>query len=159
MKIYFAHPCFTEKQRNIKAQFLSRLSSFLSISPYGSRITVVDPFDHAPNIENDIGAKLEMAEDIVVECIRLLKTCDIVIALADDNDTGTAFEAGYAYAVNKPFILISSEDCSAANAMLIGSAKAVVNNILDDEQIKRLVDLIEFFFGIWKASQKTPRNN
>ena len=159
MKIYFAHPCFTDKQREFKKQFLHQLSAALSQKGYGNEISIVDPFDYAPDVEGDIEIKLEMAEGIKIECIRLLEECDIIIALVDDNDTGTAYEIGYAHAVNKPVILISKENCSAANAMLLGSAKAVVNSVLEDEQINRLVSLILFFYGTWKASQKKPENN
>jgi len=87
-----------------------------------------------------------------------LEESDIIIALVDDNDTGTAYEIGYAHAVNKPVVLISQENCSSANAMLIGSAKVVVN-VFEDEQIKRLAGLILFFYGTWKASQKKPERN
>jgi nucleoside 2-deoxyribosyltransferase len=127
MKIYFAHPCFNEEQREFKKQFLPKLSAALSQTQYGNDISVVDPFDYAPDVEGDIEVKLEMAEGIKIECIRLLEECDIIIALVDGNDMGVAFEAGYAHAVNKPIILISQENCSSANAMLIGSAKVVVN--------------------------------
>ncbi len=159
MKIYFAHPCFTEEQSKFKTAFLQRISAALSQAPYSNDIAILDPFDHTPNVEGDIEVKLEMAESIKRECIRLLEECDIVVALVDDNDTGTAFEVGYADAVNKPVILISQENCAAANAMLIGAAKVVVNDILEDEQIKRLAGLIKFFYGTWKASQKSPENN
>ena len=159
MKIYFAHPCFNEEQIEFKKQFLPKLSAALSQTQYGNDIIVVDPFDYAPDVEGDIEVKLEMAEDIKIECIRLLEECDIIIALVDGNDTGVAFEAGYAHAVNKPIILISQENCSSANAMLIGSAKVVVNNIVEVEQVKRLAGLILFFYGTWKASQKKPENN
>ena len=159
MKIYFAHPCFTDKHREFKKQFLLKLSAALSQKGYGNDISIVDPFDYAPDVEGDIEIKLEMAEGIKIECIRLLEECDIIIALVDDNDAGTAYEIGYAHAVNKPVILISKENCSSVNAMLLGSAKVVVNNILEEEQVKRLAGLILFFYGTWKASQKKPENN
>ncbi len=159
MKIYFPHPCFTEEQREFKTAFLQRISATLSQVPYRSDIVILDPFDHTPNVEDDIEIKLEMAESIKRECIRLLVESDIVIALVDDNDTGTAFEAGYAHAINKPVILISQENCSSAKAMLLGAAKVIVNNILNDEQMNRLAGLIKFFYGTWKASQKRPENN
>ena len=159
MKIYFAHPCFTDKQREFKQQFLPKLSAALSKTQYGNGISIIDPFNYAPDVEGDVAIKFEMAEGIKTECIRFLEESDIVIALVDDNDTGTAYEIGYAHAVNKPVILISQDSCSAANAMLLGSAKVVVNNVLEDEQMKRLVSLILFFYGTWKASQKKPENN
>lgn len=159
MKIYFAHPCFNEKQRHFKKIFLDKLSSALSQTQYTSDISIVDPFDFSPNVEGDIQTKLEMAETIKTECIRLLMESDLILALIDDNDTGTAFEAGYADAINKPVILISREDCSVANTMLVGAAKVVVNNILEEDQIERLTGLIKFFYGTCRASKKNPRYN
>lgn len=159
MKIYFAHPCFNERQRDFKKIFLDKLFSALSQTPYKSEISIVDPFEFTPNVEGCIETKLKMAETIKTECIRLLAESDLVMVLVDDNDTGAAFEAGYADALNKPAILISKDNCSAANAMLIGAANVAVNNILEDEQIARLTGLIKFFYGVWKASRKNPQNN
>lgn len=159
MKIYFAHPCFNEEQREFKKVFLKKLSTALSNTQYGNDISITDPFDHTPNIEGNIEAKLEMAESVKIECIRLLEESDIIIALVDDNDTGTAFEAGYAHSVNKPLLLISQKDCSSANAMLIGSAKAMIDNVIDDGGINKLAGMIELFYSTWKLSQKKPENN
>ena len=83
-----------------------------------------------------------MAENIKIECIRLLEECDIIVALVDDNDTGVAFEAGYAHAMNKPLILISERTCSTANAMLIGAAKAMFDGIIYKNHVKELVDAL-----------------
>ncbi|HOJ43903.1 MAG TPA: nucleoside 2-deoxyribosyltransferase [Syntrophorhabdaceae bacterium] len=158
MKIYFAHPCFTEEQRDFKTRFLNLLKSALSKTPYRGEITIIDPFEHTPSIEGNSALKTEMAEYIKTECIRLLEESYLVIALVDYNDTGVAFEAGYAHAVNKPVILISTGECQA-NAMLLGSAKGIISNILDDEQIKRLTSLILFFYGTYKTSRKRPEFN
>ena len=144
MKIYFAHPCFTDKQREFKKQFQSKISAALKNSGHDNDITIIDPFDYAPDIEEDTETKLQMAESIKIECIRLLEECDIIIALIDGNDTGTAFEAGYAHAVNKPVILISQENCSAANAMLIGSAKVLIDKVLEESGMERLVGMLKY---------------
>jgi len=159
MKIYFAHPCFTEEQSEFKKQFLEKISAALTQNGLSNDIYIIDPFENTLNVEGDIETKLIMAESIKIECIGLLEECDILIALVDDNDTGTAFEAGYAHAVNKPVILISKYNCSKANAMLIGAAKAMIDNVLEDEQIERLVGLAKFFYETWRASQKYPENN
>ena len=147
MKIYFAHPCFTEKQKEFKTLFLQKLSAALSQTPYSDDIAILDPFDYTPNIEGSLERKLEMAKSVTIACISLLEECNIIIALVDDNDTGTAFEIGYAHAVNKPVILISRENCSAANAMLLGAAEVVVNNVLENEQIELLVGSIALLHG------------
>ncbi|MEI6155493.1 MAG: nucleoside 2-deoxyribosyltransferase [Deltaproteobacteria bacterium] len=143
MKIYFAHPCFTEEQKEFKNKFLSMLKSRFQESGHVKDIIIVDPFDHTPVVEFDPDTKLKMAEGIKIKCLALLDECDAVIALADWNDTGTAFEAGYAHAFNKPVILISRENCSAANAMLIGAAKVLIDHVLGESGPERLAGIIE----------------
>ncbi|MBP8626326.1 MAG: nucleoside 2-deoxyribosyltransferase [Syntrophorhabdales bacterium] len=138
MKLYFAHPCFNDRQKRFKTEFLKRFSAITD----RNSITIIDPFDYTPNIEEDIKVKLKTAKEVKVECIRLLEECDIIVALIDDNDTGVAFEAGYAHAINKAIILISERACSTANAMLIGAAMAMIDNILEERQMRRLVDLV-----------------
>jgi nucleoside 2-deoxyribosyltransferase len=156
MKIYFAHPCFNDAQKAFKTAFLDKLSSALS---HRQDILIVDPFDHTPNIEGDREAKLKMAEDVKIECIRLLEECDVVVALVDGNDTGVAFEAGYAHAVNKPVILVSQGDCSTANAMLIGAAKMMFDTILKKEQMEKLAGMLEWFDATISKYPGKPRNN
>ena len=142
MKIYFAHPCFTEEQKEFKKVFIQKISAALKNSGHDNDVNIVDPFDYAPNIEGDIETKLNMAERIKIECIRLLEECDIIIALIDGNDTGVAFEAGYAHAVNKQVILISQDSCAAANAMLIGSAKVMIDKVLGESGMEILVGIV-----------------
>jgi nucleoside 2-deoxyribosyltransferase len=145
MKVYFAHPCFNEKQQGFKAAFIKKLKSALAHGGLAQDVIVLDPFDHTPNVECDRETKLLMAGEIKTKCLQLLDACDVIIALVDWEDTGTAFEAGYAYATNKPIILISETSCSSANAMLIGSAQAMIDHVLDDEQIEKLVGTISPF--------------
>lgn len=83
----------------------------------------MDPFLYSPNVEGDMETKLTMSKAIKKSCLDLLEDCDALMALTDDNDTGTAFEAGYACCMNLPVILVSSDTTDTANAMLIGAAK------------------------------------
>jgi nucleoside 2-deoxyribosyltransferase len=143
MKVYFAHPCFTEKQSKFKRVFLEKTGGIFEHMKITKKIVIIDPFEHTPNIEGNIEAKLLMSQQIMQKCLQLLVECDIVIALIDGDDTGTAFEAGYACAINKPMILISETLCNRANAMLIGSAKAMIDNVLDEDQIKKLIQAVQ----------------
>jgi len=145
MKVYFAHPCFTDKQIEFKKVFLKMISHAFEHIKITNEMVIIDPFDYTPNVENDIGTKLHMSGKIMEKCLQLLVECDIMIALIDGDDTGTAFEAGYANAINKPVILISETLCNSANAMLIGSAKAMIDNILDEDQMKKLILAIKSF--------------
>ena len=142
MLVYFAHPAFTAAQERVKMEFLERLSARLAQLERGRHITIIDPFLYAPVVETDTAAKLAMSATIKNACIGLLENCDVLLALTDDNDTGTAFEAGYAHCVNMPIILVSSGSCDTANAMLLGAARERFDNILDDEPIAMLALLL-----------------
>jgi nucleoside 2-deoxyribosyltransferase len=138
MKVYFAHPCFNERQQEFKRLFFEKIRIALDHIDLKDEVVIIDPFEHTPNVECDAGTKLRMAGQIRKVCLQLLDECDIIIALTDGNDTGTAFEAGYAYARNKPIILISETLCSSANAMLIGAARAMIDNVLGEDGMRTL---------------------
>jgi nucleoside 2-deoxyribosyltransferase len=133
MKVYFAHPCFNEEQQQFKGEFLRRL-----LEATGNGIIIVDPFEYAANVEHSVEEKLRMSGRIKDACLELLRECQVLIALVDWNDTGTAFEAGYAHCLDLPIILISRTECASANAMLIGAASARYDNVQGEEQIGAL---------------------
>ena len=72
--------------------------------------------------------------------------CKLLITVVDDNDTGTAFETGYAHHMDIPIILVSKGTCDSANAMLLGSAHAKFDNVLDEFQLSLLAGLIEWHY-------------
>ncbi|MCX5814125.1 MAG: nucleoside 2-deoxyribosyltransferase [Proteobacteria bacterium] len=143
MRIYIAHPAFIETQREFKHLFIAKLNGELHKLTCQEPITLVDPFNYSPTIEGNTAEKIALAKEVKGVCLDLLDHCDLLIAVVDGDDTGTAFEAGYAYHMGIPVVLVSQGSCSSANAMLLGSAQAVVDNILDGPQISRLVELIK----------------
>jgi len=159
MHIYFAHPCFNDSQERFKKEFLERLRSALGQTNYGRAIGIVDPFDDTPNIEGNRETKLKLSRTVKETCLRMLEECDIVVALVDDGDTGVAFEAGYAHAIDVPVILISKANCDEANAMLIGAAKERVDNILDEGQIEKLARMFEWYYISKERYGHEPRKN
>jgi nucleoside 2-deoxyribosyltransferase len=146
MWVYIAHPCFTDEQREFKNQFIPKLKGQLQNTKHGKLITLIDCFDYSPDIECSVEAKLKFSREVMQTCTDSLEKCQVVIAVVDDNDTGTAFEAGYAHRMGIPIILISKDTCDTANAMLIGSCSARFDDILDDMQISMLVALLEWFY-------------
>jgi nucleoside 2-deoxyribosyltransferase len=145
MRIYFAHPCFNDRQEGFKREFLEKLRAALDETEHGKAIGIVDPFVDTPNIEGNRETKLKLSRLVKDTCITMLEECDMVVALVDDGDTGVAFEAGYADAIDIPVVLISRSDCAGANAMLIGAAKDRFDNILDDEQTAKLARTLEWY--------------
>lgn len=159
MHIYFAHPCFNESQEAFKKHFLEKLRGALRATDYGKAVGIVDPFDDTPNIEGNRETKLKLSRTVKDTCLRILDDCDMIVALVDDNDTGVAFETGYAHAVHKPVILISKGTCDDANAMLIGAAKERVDNVLDDEQIAKLARMFEWYYiSKERCGHESPKN-
>jgi nucleoside 2-deoxyribosyltransferase len=146
MWVYVAHPCFTDEQREFKNQFIPRLKEQLGNTRHGRLISLIDPFDHSPNIEGSQEAKMKLSREVMQTCIGFLEQCQVIIVVVDDEDTGTAFEAGYAHRMGIPIVLISKDTCDSANAMLLGSCSARFDAILEDMQISMLVGLLEWFY-------------
>jgi nucleoside 2-deoxyribosyltransferase len=148
MRIYIAHPAFNREQKEFKHRFITKLYDELSKHTLQQRLVLVDPFDYSPTIEGNTAEKVLRAEEIRRTCLELLDRCDLLIAVVDGDDTGTAFEAGYAYRMGIPVILVSQSSCGSANAMLLGSAQAAVDYVLDGPQISQLAELIlsHFFY-------------
>jgi hypothetical protein len=66
-----------------------------------------------------------------------------MIAVADGDDTGVAFEAGVADTSLIPIVLITDKtDVGKANAMLLGSAAAVVDQIMKPGRIDFMLDIV-----------------
>jgi nucleoside 2-deoxyribosyltransferase len=146
MHVYIAHPAFTDDQLVFKKRFFHGLQEQLDRLSHCAEVKLVDPFDYSPNVEGSIEEKLTHARAIRESCLSLLDQCALLVALIDDDDTGTAFEAGYAYQSGIPVIIVSKGTCDKANAMLLGAAHARFDNILDDFQLSLLAGLIEWHY-------------
>jgi hypothetical protein len=116
-------------------------------------------FDDTPNIEGNRETKLKLSRTVKETCLRMLEDCDIIVALVDDGDTGVAFEAGYAHAINIPIILVSKANCDEANAMLIGAARERIDNILQEEQIGKLARMFEWYYISKERYSHEPGKN
>ncbi len=149
MKIYFAHPAFTEDQKTFKQAFLKAFTGALKKRCRAGKTLlpeIVDPFDHAPDIENSAADKAALAGAVASICCRLLDDSDLMVALMDDNDAGVAFELGYAHAHSIPAILVSRTGAAeGANAMLAGTAQASIGRVMDARRMRTLVDLVYGF--------------
>ena len=153
MKIYFAHPAFTDAQKEFKARFLESFRFSVEkkhLEKGAPTPEVVDPFDFAPNVEDTKEHRTRYATAIASVCCRLMEDCFVVIAAVDHGDTGVAFELGLAYALDIPAILISeSRAADNVNAMLGGTSQAAITNILHGDSMAALVDLV---YGFWATN-------
>jgi nucleoside 2-deoxyribosyltransferase len=150
MKIYFAHPAFTDPQKEFKARFLEELRVAVEkkhIEKGAPTPDIVDPFEFAPNVEDVHEHRTRYSAAIASICCRLMEDCFIVIAAVDHDDAGVAFELGFAYALDIPALLVSeTRAADEVNAMLGGTSRAAVTNVLHGDRMAALVDLV---YGFW----------
>ncbi len=159
LRTYFAHPAFTVEQEAFKRDFKEKMFSRLRATGLEAAILIEDPFLYTPNIEGNRETKLKLSKSVKTTCLRLLEECDVLLALVDFDDTGVAFEAGYAHCLNMPVVLISRGSCDNANAMLLGAAKARFDGILEAEQIDRLASMLEWYFTSKNSQPSKPVDN
>lgn len=149
MKIYFAHPAFTDTQRAFKARFLNEFEAVLKkrCANKGTGVpAIIDPFDYSPTIEKDPQYKERFSRSVASLCCRLLRDCFLVVAVADDHDNGVAFELGFAHALNIPAITVSEGGAAdETNAMLFGTSEARISHVLEHERMAVLADMVYGF--------------
>jgi nucleoside 2-deoxyribosyltransferase len=142
-RLYFAHPCFTEEEKRFKETFLEAVRKSLEKSGLENEFSIIDPFDYAPNVENNPSLKMNVSRAIKEVCVRVLRESDVMIASMDGDDAGVAFEAGVADTSLIPIVLIANKsDPGKANAMLLGSAAAVVDEIMKPGRIDFMLDIV-----------------
>ena len=142
-RIYFAHPCFNEEQKSLKKAFLEALRKSLEKSGLENDFALIDPFDYSPNIENNPSLKRNVSRSIKEVCIRILRGSDVLIALADWEDSGVAFEVGVADTALIPVVLVAHKaDPGKMNAMLLGAASAVIDDIMRPGRIDFMLDIV-----------------
>jgi len=142
-RVYFAHPCFTEEQKKLKEAFLRTLRTSLEKSGLENEFSVIDPFDYTPNVENDPSLKRNVSRSIKEVCVRVLRESDVVIALADGQDAGVAFEVGVADVAMIPVVLVADRiELSRVNAMLLGAASAAIDGIMKPGRIDFMLDIV-----------------
>jgi nucleoside 2-deoxyribosyltransferase len=98
-RIYFAGPLFTQGEREWNATLVARLRSFGH--------TVVLPQEKGAEIVTSTGGlTAEERRKLFEAFIDAIRDCEVVVAVLDgpDADSGTCFECGFAFAVNRPVI-------------------------------------------------------
>jgi len=142
-RVYFAHPCFTDEQKRLKGAFLKALRHSLEKSGLEKEFSVIDPFEYTPNVENDPSLKRNVSRSIKDVCVRVLRESDVLIALADGQDAGVAFEVGIADASLIPVVLVADRiELSKVNAMLLGAAAAMIDDIMKPGRIDLMLDIV-----------------
>ena len=114
-KIYLASPFFNEEENAWveNAENILRDRGFDVFSPRENEVR-----------DTDVVGTIGWAYDTFYHDVKAIDNCDVVVILYHGNysDSGTAWECGYAYAINKPVVCVQIGDLS--NLMVHCSAVA-----------------------------------
>jgi nucleoside 2-deoxyribosyltransferase len=123
VRIYLAGPLFTQAERIWNRELAGALEATIP----GCEITL--PQDRAAKF---IHAGKANFTAIVADCIKSLRSADLIVAILDgaDADSGTCWECGYAHGLGKPIVAVrtdlrASED-DGLNAMLRETCTALI---------------------------------
>lgn len=134
MKVYLAGPWFYGDQPEKLSRVESCLDSFKELEVY------------SPRRETQVKPNSTKAERRVtfLADVKHVNEADFIVALVDDNDKGTLFECGLAYAFGVPILYYSEyAEKRPFNLMLIESCEQLgyVTNVDElKERIKLLLD-------------------
>ncbi len=126
--IYYAAPLFTDAERSWNAGNAVRLRARFPTRTLALPQEFCAAFDAGP------GAKPDFAQ-IFAACVDHLAQAAVVLAVIDgaDPDSGTCWEAGYAYARGIPVISLRTDwrpaEDGAANCMLTRSSRCVARTL------------------------------
>ena len=117
MKLYLASPFFNDEQVEREERIKKKLRDL--------GITVLSPkeFCFCPSDASD-----ELREKVFADNINHINEADAVFAITNGKDMGTIFEAGYAYAINKPIIYFCEGLSGQFNLMLAQSGRIVLTD-------------------------------
>lgn len=145
MKVYLASPKFNEAQALVveSIEYILDELNYESYSPFRDSITL------KPD-----ASKKERSE-VFRSNVQAIDSCDVMIAVVNERDTGTIFEIGYFYSlcVNKgistpPLIMYVSHDKANISVMLTESAavllvgEAQLRNYLNELQVKGVDNIV-----------------
>lgn len=124
-KIYLAGPFFDDEQLNL----VKEIERALTVNPTVSEF--FSPRKGSVNNTDEIGSD-HWAKATFEKDISEIRKADAIVAILDyphDNpDSGTAFEIGYAYSLDKPIVLLHTAD-NAINLMISQAARAYLKSI------------------------------
>lgn len=115
MRAYIASPFFNEAQI-VRVEKLKEILDLLKIEFFS-------PKDESNlKFKNDSDSGLEVFKMNIAE----IRSCDIVVCITNDKDTGTLFEAGLAYGMNKSIFYLY-DGGESFNLMLSNSGVATTS--------------------------------
>lgn len=119
-KVYLASPFFNDEQLIDMIKVLGTLRN--------KNLNVFSPYENQHK-DLEFGSK-EWRDKTYNSDVDHIKWCDFVVAIVDGNymDSGTAWEIGYAHAINKPVIVVNLNQ-KPINLMISDSLYAYIDSI------------------------------
>lgn len=131
--IYIAAPLFTHAE----LEYNRKLKNMLLNNGFSVFLPQEDAEDAAQERER------QNQEYIFVKCVEGVDTSDLVVAVLDgvDVDSGTAWEAGYAYAKGKPVIGLRTDFRELADGIVnLMVEMAIVALARDEEELLKIIE-------------------
>lgn len=117
-KLYIAAPFFNEAQLALVKQVETTIRLTTGLEYYSPRHDGVLK-DMNPEQRAAAGPNLFKLN------VKMIRHCDAVLALKDFSDTGTTWETGFAYGIEKPVFAFRSDPTQPLNIMVLQCLNAV----------------------------------
>lgn len=129
MKAYIAAPWFTSEQMN--------LLELVKETVLKTNINIFSPKD-----ENMYTPGETSAIDVLLGNCNAIESCDLVVAITNGKDVGTMWEAGYAFAIDKPIVYVWVDRLPGQkfNLMLAASGAVAYNMHELDGLLNNFID-------------------
>jgi nucleoside 2-deoxyribosyltransferase len=131
--IYVAAPLFTHAE----LEYNRKLKDMLLKSGF----SVFLPQEDAENAAEE--RERQNQEDIFLKCVEGVDASDLIVAVLDgtDVDSGTAWEAGYAYAKGKPVIGLRTDFRELSDGIVnLMVEMAIVALARDEEELIKIIE-------------------
>lgn len=119
LKIYLAGGWFTPEQEEEHSRIARLLGTNINLKVFNPRIAG----------EIDKQTTGDKMSKILIGNIEAIEACDKVVVIYDGKDTGTIWEAGFAYALKKPIVYYCEKPTTKVNLMLAKTGEFVHDEV------------------------------
>lgn len=133
MRAYIAAPWFTPEQMNL-------------LELVKDTVVQLDIDIFSPKDENMYTPGETSAIDVLLGNCNAIESSDLIVVITNGKDVGTMWEAGYAFAVDKPIIYVWVDRLPGQkfNLMLAASGAVAYSMIELDELLKNFIEYGDF---------------
>jgi nucleoside 2-deoxyribosyltransferase len=133
MRAYIAAPWFTPEQMNL-------------LELVKDTVVQLDIDIFSPKDENMYTPGETSAIDVLLGNCNAIESSDLIVVITNGKDVGTMWEAGYAFAIDKPIVYIWVDRLPGQkfNLMLAASGAVAYSMIELDELLKNFIEYGDF---------------